>query len=146
MLTNIYLWFKTNICPEFPYYSLSLSLSSMVELRRTSATTTMGFNFLRSCFMGFIFLWFWLWVHLISFVLASVLVLASVSATWSRSRKRADGGLERMELDLGLRPGLGIRLSLCLGQNGARSQIDHYLCFLGFLFFFFFFAFGLWVW
>ena len=25
MLTNIYPWFKTKICPEFPYYSLSLS-------------------------------------------------------------------------------------------------------------------------
>ena len=67
MLTNIYPWFKTKICPEFPYYSISLSL--MVELRRTSATTTMGFIFLRSCFMGFIFLWFWLWVHLIFVVL-----------------------------------------------------------------------------
>ena len=31
---------------------------------------------------------------------------------WSRSRKRADSGLERMELDLGLR----------LGQNGAQSR------------------------
>ena len=100
-------------------FSLSslCSLSSMVELRRTSATTAMGFIFLRSCFMGFIFMWFWLWVHLISFVLASVLVLASVSAVWSKSKKRAGGGLERMELDLGLRPGLGLRL----GQNGARS-------------------------
>ena len=72
----------------------------------------MGFIFLHSCFMGFIFLWFWLWVHLISFVLASVLVSASVSEVWSRSRKRAGSGLERMELDLGLR----------LGQNGARSR------------------------
>ena len=62
--------------------------------------------------MGFIFLWFWLWVHLISFVLISVLVSASILAVWSRSRKRAGGGLERMELDLGLR----------LGQNGARSR------------------------
>ena len=52
----------------------------------------MGFIFLHSCFMGFIFLWFWLWVHLISFVLASVLVSASVSAVLSRSRKRAGGG------------------------------------------------------
>ena len=100
----------------------------MVELRRTSATITMGFIFFRSCFMGFIFLWFWLWVHLISFVLTSVSVSASVSTVWSRSRKRAGSGLERMELDL--------------GQNGAQSQIDHYLCFMGFLFFFSFFAFG----
>ena len=63
--------------------------------------------------MGFIFFfWFWLWVHPISFVLAFVLVSASVSAVWSRFRKRASGGLERMELDLGLR----------LGQNGAQSR------------------------
>ena len=72
----------------------------------------MGFIFLHSCFMGFIFLWFWLWVHLISFVLTSISVLASVSAVWSRSRRRAGSGIERMELSLGLR--------LC--QNGARSQ------------------------
>ena len=101
----------------FPLSSLC-SLSSMVELGRTSATTAMGFIFLRSCFMGFIFMWFWLWVHLISFVLASVLVLAFVSAVWSKSKKRAGGGLERMELDLGLYPGLGLRLS----QNGAQSR------------------------
>ena len=35
---------------------------------------------------------------------------------------------------LGLHPGLG--------QNGAQSRIDHYLCFMGFLFFFSFFGFG----
>ena len=57
-------------------------------------------------------MWFWLWVHLISFVLASVLVSAFVYAILSRSRKRAGGGLERMELDLGLH----------LGQNGAQSR------------------------
>ena len=58
-------------------FSLSslCSLSLMVELRRTSATTAMGFIFLRSCFMGFIFWWFWLWVHLISFALVFDLVL-----------------------------------------------------------------------
>ena len=101
-------------------FSLSslCSLSLMVELRRTSATTAMGFIFLRSCFMGFIFMWFWLWVHLISFVIASISVSASVSVVWSRSKKRVGGGLDRIELDLGLRPSLG----LCLGQNGARSQ------------------------
>ena len=32
-------------------------------------STAMGFIFLHSCFMGFIFLWFWLWVHLIFVVL-----------------------------------------------------------------------------
>ena len=141
--------------------SLSLSLSPIVELRRTSTTIAMSFIFLRSCFMGFIFffwcgfgcgfiwfLWFWLWVHLISFVFASISVLAfasvsaSISTDWTRFRKRADGGLERMELDLGLR----------LGQNGAWSQIDHYLCFMGFLFFFSFFCFWvvglimIWLW
>ena len=58
-------------------FSLSslCSLSLMVELRRTSVTTAMGFIFLRSCFMGFIFWWFWLWVHLISFALVFDLVL-----------------------------------------------------------------------
>ena len=120
---NIIFSFSTCLFPltysstTFPLSSLC-SLSSMVELRRTSATTAMGFIFLRSCFMGFIFMWFWLWVHLISFVLASVLVLASVSAVWSKSKKRAGGGLERMELDLSLYPGLGLHLS----QNGAQSR------------------------
>ena len=28
-------------------------------------------------------------------------------------------------------------MELDLGQNGARSRIDHYLCFMGFFFFFF---------
>ena len=35
-------------------------------------STAMGFIFLHSCFMGFIFLWFWLWVHLIFVVLVVV--------------------------------------------------------------------------
>ena len=57
-------------------------------------------------------------VHLISFVLASVSILASISAIWSKSRKRVGSGLERIELDLGLCPSLG----LCLGHNGAQSR------------------------
>ena len=52
------------------------------------------------------------WVHLISFVLASISISTSVSAVWSRSRKRSGDDLERMELNLDLR----------LGQNGARSR------------------------
>ena len=124
--TTINIIFSFSMC-LFPLtyssttFSLSslCSLSSMMELRRTSATTVMGFIFLRSCFMGFIFMWFWLWVHLISFVLASVLVSASISAVWSRSKKRAGGGLKRIKLDLGLCPGLG----LCLSQIGARSRL-----------------------
>ena len=91
----------------------------MMELRRTSATTVMGFIFLRSCFMGFVFMWFWLWVHLISFVLASVSVSASVLAVWSRSKKRASSGLERIELDLSLCPDLGLHFD----QIGARSWL-----------------------
>ena len=71
---------------------------------------------------------------MISFVLASVLVSAFVSAVWSRSMKKAGGGLERMELDLGLR----------LGQNGARSRPPSRPAVVLF-FFFYFFAFGLWV-
>ena len=39
---------------------------------------------------------------------------------------------------LGLRPGL----SLCLSQNGARSWINHYLCFMVFLFSFLFLLLG----
>ena len=123
--TTINIIFSFSTCLfSLTYSSTTFSLSSlcslslMMELRRTSATIVMGFIFLRSCFMGFIFMWFWLWVHLISFVLASVSVSASVSAVWSRSKKRAGGGLERIELNLGLCPGLGLRL----GQNGARSQ------------------------
>ena len=80
--TTINIIFSFSMC-LFPltYSSTTFSLSSlcplspMVELRRTSATTAMGFIFLRSCFMGFIFLWVWLWVHLISFVLVFDLVL-----------------------------------------------------------------------
>ena len=53
------------------------------------------------------------WVHLIPFVLASISISASVSAVWSKSRKRVGCGLERMKLNLGLSP--------CLNQNGARS-------------------------
>ena len=77
---NIIFSFSTCLFP-LTYSSTTFSLSSlcslslMVELRRTSATTAMGFIFLRSCFMGFIFLWFWLWVHLISFALVFDLVL-----------------------------------------------------------------------
>ena len=80
--TTINIIFSFPMC-LFPltYSSTTFSLSSlcslslMVELRRTSATTAMSFIFLRSCFMGFIFLWFWLWVHLISFALVFDLVL-----------------------------------------------------------------------
>ena len=80
--TTINIIFSFPMC-LFPltYSSTTFSLSSlcslslMVELRRTSATTVMGFIFLRSCFMGFIFWWFWLWVHLISFALVFDLVL-----------------------------------------------------------------------
>ncbi|KAF3951863.1 hypothetical protein CMV_022526, partial [Castanea mollissima] len=50
--------------------------------------------------------------------LASISVSTSVSAVWSKSKKRAGGSLERMELDLDLRPDL----NLCLSQNGARSR------------------------
>ena len=120
---NIIFSFSTCLFP-LTYSSTTFSLASlcflspMVELRRTLATTVMGFIFLCSCFMGFIFLWFWLWVHLISFVLAFISVSTFVSTVWSKSKKRVGGGLDRIELDLGLRPSLG----LCLGQNGARSQ------------------------
>ena len=80
--TTINIIFSFSMC-LFPltYSSTTFSLSSlcslslMVELRRTSATTVMGFIFLCSCFMGFIFLWVWLGVHLISFVLVFDLVL-----------------------------------------------------------------------
>ena len=140
--TTINIIFSFSMC-LFPltYSSTTFSLSSlcslspMMELRRTSATTVMGFIFLRSCFMGFIFMWFWLWVYLISFVLASVSVSAFVSAVWSRSKKRASGGLERIKLDLGLCPGLG----LCLSQIGARSRLLPSLLMIAkslFLFFF----------
>ena len=54
-------------------------------------------------------------------------VLSSTSVRFPKARTH-----------LGLRLDLGLRL----GQNGARSRIDHYLCFMGFLFFFSFFAFG----
>ena len=37
-------------------------------------------------------------------------------------RKRASGGLERMELDLGLHPSLGLRLGHRLYHNGARQS------------------------
>ena len=88
-----------------PCSLISKSLSNELHGRPSQAHpfTAIGFIFLRSCFMGFIFLWFWLWVHLISFVITSVSVSASILAIWSRSRKRVGGGLERMELDLGLR-------------------------------------------
>ena len=88
-----------------PCSLISKSLSNELHGRPSQAhpLTAIGFIFLRSCFMGFIFLWFWLWVHLISFILTSVSVSASISAVWSRSRKRVGSGLERMELDLGLR-------------------------------------------
>ena len=103
-----------------PYSLISKTLSNELHGRPSQAhlLTAMGFIFLHSCFMGFIFLWFWLWVHLISFVLASVSILASISAIWSKSRKRVGSGLERIELDLGLCPSLG----LCLGHNGAQSR------------------------
>ena len=124
--TTINIIFSFSMC-LFPLtyssttFSLSFlcSLSPMMELRRTSTTTVMGFIFLLSCFMGFVFMWFWLWVHLISFVLAFVSVSASVLAVWSRSKKRASSGLERIELDLGLCPDLGLHLD----QIGAWSWL-----------------------
>ena len=142
--TTINIIFSFSMC-LFPltYSSTTFSLSSlcslspMMELRRTSTTTVMGFIFLRSCFMGFVFMWFWLWVHLISFVLAFVSVSASVLAVWSRSKKRASSGLERIELDLGLCPDLGLHLD----QIGAWSWLlTSSLMIAKSLFLFFFFG------
>ena len=67
----------------------------------------MGFIFLHSCFMGFIFLWFLLWVHWI-FV---VLVLGSSDFHCSRSR-----------LDLGSLEQLQEEGRWWFRENGARSR------------------------
>ena len=63
-----------------------------------------------------------------------------------------DLSLTHSIVSLSLTPSSLSDLPLCatapkvnLVRSTAKTQIDHYLCFKGFLFFFSFFAFGLWV-
>ncbi|KAL0000479.1 hypothetical protein SO802_014260 [Lithocarpus litseifolius] len=71
----------------------------------------MGFIFLRSCFMGFMFLWFWLWVHLI------FVVLVVGSFDFLRSRNRLS-----LSLRLGSLEQIQEEGRWWFRENGARSR------------------------